>query len=108
MPLMDRRRSLTGMLISAVVVGALAGLAADTGTVAIGLGVLLLVGMTVSTTVAAVTLNALGSVVPGAGRLRRQWSRAPISLLDPGLAGKPRPRAPGRRALEVLVLVPAL
>lgn len=107
MPLTDPRRTPLGMLLSAVLVGALAGLSADTVTMAVGLGVLLLVGMTVSTAVAAVTLTARPSGVPGAGRLRRQWDRSPIPLLDPGLAGRPQPRAPGRIAPEVLVLSPA-
>ncbi|MCK0110800.1 hypothetical protein MWU75_01410 [Ornithinimicrobium sp. F0845] len=103
----DPRRSLLGMLLSAVVVGALAGIPADSATLAVGLGVLLLVGMAVTTTVAAIALGAPGAVVPGAGRLRRQWGRAPIPLLDPGLAGRPQPRAPGRHPAEVLVTSPA-
>lgn len=102
----DPRRSLLGMLLSAVVVGALAG-GADTATLAVGLGVLLLVGMTVATAVAAVTLTTPGTVVAGAGRLRRQWGRAPIPQLDPGLAGRPRPRAPGHLLAEVSLASPA-
>jgi len=103
----DPRRSLLGMLLSAVVVGALAAASADTATLAVGLGVLLLVGVAVTTTVAAIALTAPGAVVPGAGRLRRQWCRAPIPLLDPGLAGRPQPRAPGHLPTEVLVPRPA-
>lgn len=103
----DSRRPLLGMLLSAVVVGALAGLSADTATMAVALGVLLVVGMAAATVVAAASLTALGSSVPGARRLRRQWGRAPIPLLDPGLAGRPQPRAPGRLLAEVPVPGPA-
>ena len=91
------------MLLSAVLVGALAGLSADTATLAVGLGVLLLVGMTVTTTAASLAVTASGTVIPGAGRLRRQWGRDLIPMLEPGLAGKPQPRAPGRAAAEVFV-----
>lgn len=31
----------------------------------------------------------------GVGRRRRAWSRIPLPLLDPGLPGRPQPRAPG-------------
>lgn len=108
MPVSAGRRSLLGVLLSAVIVGAVAGVSADTATLAVGLGVLLLVGMAVITTVAAIALTAPGAVVPGAGRLRRQWGRAPIPQLDPGLAGRPQPRAPGQLPAEVAATCPTL
>lgn len=97
-------RTPLGLLLSAVVVGALSWTSADTITLAVGLGVLLLVGLSVTTTVAGLALTATGSATPAARRLRRQWGRAPIPLLDPGLAGRPRPRAPGQCAPEVPLL----
>lgn len=100
----DPRRTPLGMLLSAVVLGALSWTSADTITLAVGLGVLLLVGLSVTTTVAGLAVTAAGSAAPAARRLRRQWGRAPIPLLDPGLAGRPRPRAPGRAAPEVHLL----
>lgn len=99
----DRRRSLIGMLLSAVLVGALAATSADTVTMAVGLGVLLMVSLTIATNAAALAVATTGAVSPGAGRLRRQWGRAPMSMLEPGLAGNPQPRAPGHTAPEVLL-----
>ena len=100
----DRRRSLLGMWLSAVVVGVLATASADTATIAVGLGVLLLVSLTVTTNAATLAVTTTGAVIPGAGRLRRQWGRAPMPLLKPDLAGNPQPRAPGHAAPEVPVL----
>ena len=100
----DRRRSLIGMLLSAVLVGALAATSADTVTMAVGLGVMLMVSLTIATQAASLAAATTGATTPGAGRLRRQWGRAPIPLLEPGLAGNPQPRAPGHTAPEVLLL----
>ncbi|USQ76868.1 hypothetical protein [Ornithinimicrobium cryptoxanthini] len=99
----DRRRSLLGMLLSAVLVGALAMTTADTATLAVGLGVLLLVSLTVTTNAVTLVVATTGTVIPGADRLRRQWGRAPMPLLAPDLPGNPQPRAPGRVAAEVLL-----
>lgn len=107
MHLIDRRRSLLGMLLSAVLVGALAATSADAATMAVGLGVLLLVSMTVTTNAATLAVTGSGAVIPGANRLRRQWDRTPIPMLEPDLAGKPQPRAPGHTAPEVPVLAAA-
>lgn len=107
MPLTAPRRSLLGMLLSAVLLGALAGLSADTTTMAVGLGVLLLASLTVTTNAATLAVTTTGMVIPGSGRLRRQWGRTPIPMLEPDLAGKPQPRAPGHAAPEMLVLTPA-
>lgn len=100
----DRRRSLLGMLLSAVLVGAVAMSVADTVTVAVGLGVLLLVSLTVTTNAVTLAVATTGATIPGAGRLRRQWGRAPMPLLAPDLPGNPQPRAPGRLAAEVSLL----
>lgn len=102
----DARRTPLGMLLSAAVLGALAWTSADTITLAVGLGVLLVVGLSVTTTVAGLAVTATGSTAPAARRLRRQWGRAPIPMLDPGLAGRPRPRAPGCLHPEVPLLAP--
>lgn len=99
-----RRGSLLGMLLSAVLVGALAAMSADTVTVAVGLGVVLMVSLTVTTNAATLAATTIGAVAPGAGRLRRQWGRAPMPLLEPDLPGNPQPRAPGRTAPGVLLL----
>ncbi|USQ80740.1 hypothetical protein NF556_03515 [Ornithinimicrobium faecis] len=104
MPPSHRRRSLIGMLLSAVLVGALAATSADTVTVAVGLGVVLMVSLTVTTNAATLALAVSGAAIPGAARLRRQWGRAPMPMLEPGLAGNPQPRAPGHTAPEVLLL----
>ena len=100
----DRHSSLLGMLLSAVLVGTLAMSAADTATLAVGLGVLLLVSLTVATNAVTLAVATTGTAVPGADRLRRQWGRAPMPLLAPDLPGNPQPRAPGRVAPEVLLL----
>lgn len=92
------------MLLGAVLVSASAITATDTVTMAVGLGVLLLVGLTVATSVRTLVVGTTRAAIAGAGRLRRQWGRAPMPLLKPDLAGNPQPRAPGRVAAEVLLL----
>lgn len=102
----DPRRTPLGVLLGLVVLGALSWTAADTVTLAVGLGVLLLIALPATTTTAGLVVTASGSSSPGARRLRRQWGRAPIPLLDPGLPGTPQPRAPGHDSPEVPVPVP--
>lgn len=96
-------RSLVTVLFGALLVGALALGGGDTVTAAVGLGVLLLVGAATGAAVAAST-HAGAPVRPTRARLRRQWGRAPQPLLDPGLPGRPQPRAPGRTATEVVAV----
>ncbi|WP_162801958.1 hypothetical protein [Ornithinimicrobium murale] len=98
----DRRSSLLGMLLSAVLVGALSVAFADTVTMAVGLGVVLMVSLTVTTHAATLAVTTSGAAIPRADRLRRQWGRSPMPLLEPDLAGRPQPRAPGHTAPEVL------
>ena len=67
--------------------------------------VLVLIALPATTTTAGLVVTASGSSAAGARRLRRQWGRAPIPLLDPRLPGTPQPRAPGHTSPEGPVLL---
>lgn len=103
MPPIVRRRTLLGVLLSGVLVGAVTAMSADTATLAVGLGVVLVLGLTGARAVACAAVPTMGAWPLAASRLRRQWGRTPIPLLEPDLAGKPQPRAPGHRAPEAPV-----
>lgn len=87
-------RSVVAVLFGVLLGSLLAG-SGDPASLALGVGVVLLTALARRSVVVPTACSGLVRS-EGVGRRRRAWSRIPLPLRDPGLPGRPQPRAPGR------------
>ncbi|GAA1155433.1 DUF6412 domain-containing protein [Ornithinicoccus hortensis] len=86
-------RSVLAVLLGALL-GSLLVWSGDPASLVLSVGVVLLTGM-LRRSAAAPSWRAGLVRSDGVGRRRYAWSRLPLPLRDPGLPGRPQPRAPG-------------
>lgn len=82
-------------VVFGVLVGSLLAWSGDPASLVLGVGVVLLAGLSRRSAVRSSGPTGLLRS-EGVGRRQRAWSRIPLPLRDPGLPGRPQPRAPGR------------